>query len=161
MDTLIQEDTGDPYFHEMKGQMLYENGRIHEAIQAYSKAAAILPEAPYIRRDLARAQIDTSDPSYLKQAIANLEVALLTGSRSARNWRLLAIAHGRSGNLPKSYLALGEEALLLGKPDEARFQANRAKKGFARGTRDWLQAEDILIAADEVARALKRNKKNK
>ena len=161
MDVLIHEDTGDPYFHEMKGQMLYENGRIQEAIEAYGKAAAILPQAPYIRRDLARAQIDSGDQNYLKQAIANLEVALATSSHSARNWRFLAIAHGRSGNLPKSYLALGEEALLLGKPDEARFQANRAKKAFARGTRDWLQAEDILIAADEVARALKRNKKNK
>ena len=161
MDDLIREYPTDPYFLEMKGQMLYENGQIQGAIEFYSKAAALLPQAPYIRRDLARAQIDSGDSNHLKQAITNLEVALANDSRSARNWRFLAIAHGRSGNLPKSYLALGEEALLLGKSDRARFQANRAKKAFARGTREWLQADDILIAADELERALKRRKKNK
>ena len=161
MDSLTRENPGDPYFHEMKGQMLYENGRILGAIEAYGKAAEVLPKAPYIRRDLARAQIDSGDPRYLKHAIANLEVALATGNRSARKWRFLAIAHGRNGNLPKSYLALGEEALILGKPDEARFQANRAKKAFTRETREWLQAEDILIAADEVARAKNKREHNK
>ena len=161
MDDLIREYPTDPYFQEMKGQMLYENGQIQGAIELYSKAAALLPQAPYIRRDLARAQIDSGDSNHLKRAITNLEVALANDSRSARNWRFLAIAHGRSGNLPKSYLALGEEALLLGKSGRARFQANRAKKAFARGTREWLQADDILIAADELDRALKRRKKNK
>ena len=113
--------------------MLYENGRIQEAIEAYGKAAAILPQAPYIRRDLARAQIDSGDQNYLKHAIANLEVALATSSRSARNWRFLAIAHGRSGNLPKSYLALGEEALLLGKPDEGAVPGEPSKEGVCAG----------------------------
>ena len=161
MDGLIREYPGDPYFQEMKGQMLYDNGRIPGAIEAYGKAAALLPEAPYIRRDLARAQIDSKDPSHLKNAITNLEVALANGSRSARNWRFLAIAYGRSGDFSRSYLALGEEALLVGKPEQARFQANRAKKAFARGTREWLQADDILIAADELARTLKRREQNK
>lgn len=155
---LIAEAPHDPYFHELKGQMLFEHGRTAEAISAYGRAAELLPGAPLIRRDLARAQLDSNDPALLDQAITNLEVALVTQRDSASNWRFLAIAYGRKGEQGRSFLALAEEALLKRKPEIARFQAGRAKKIFARGSRSWLQAEDILLAADELDRVLKREK---
>lgn len=161
MNGLIREHPGDPYFHELKGQMLFENGRAEESMAAYATAAELLPDAPYIHRDLARAQMETGDPRLLDSAIANMEIALAHGRKTARNWRFLAIAHGRKGDLPRSYLALGEEALILGKPDTARYQAERAKKDFPRGSREWLQAEDIVAAAEEVARILKRRREDK
>lgn len=158
MNELIKVQPGDPYFHELKGQMLFENGRATEAMAAYAIAAELLPNAPYIHRDLARAQMETGDVRLLDKAIANMEIALARGQNTARNWRFLAIAHGRNGDLPRSYLALGEEALILGKPGTARFQAERAKKEFSRGSREWLQAEDILLAAENVERILKRQR---
>jgi len=153
---LIRDLPGDPYFHELKGQMLFENGNALGAVKAYTKAAELLPDAPLIRRDLARAQLEANDPALLGAAISNLEIALSKGRQSARNWRFLAIAYGRSGDLPRSYLALGEEALNIGKPEVARFQAKRARGLFPHGSREWLQAEDILLAADQLERRLKR-----
>jgi len=158
---LIAEHPQDPYFHELKGQMLFENGQIIESIRAYGTAAQILPDAPLIRRDLARAQIEANDPKLLNAAIANLEIALSRDRESASNWRFLAIAHGRNGDQGRSYLALGEEALLRGKPPVARFQAGRAKNLYKRGSREWLQAEDILLAADDLERTQKRRKNNR
>ena len=153
LNSLIQDLPHDPYFYETKGKMLYENGRIGESILAYTKAVELLPGAPYIRHALARAQIEIGDIRYLDQAISNLKVAISKNRNSARNWRLMAIALGRKGNLTRSYLALGEEALLIGKPEVAEFQANRAKKDLKRGSREWLQAEDILMAALELRRS--------
>ena len=154
MDNLIKEMPTDPYFQEMKGQMLFEHGRMPESLLAYNKAAKLLPEAHYIRRDLARVQIEMGT-KYLDLAIKNLDFALLKDRGSIQNWRLLAIACGRNGNLPRSYLALGEEALLKQKYKMAQFQANRAKKSFAKGSREWLQAEDIEMVAKTLARKKK------
>ena len=45
VDGLIAEYPDDPYFHELKGQMLFENGRIEEAIPPYRQAVALRPDA--------------------------------------------------------------------------------------------------------------------
>ena len=42
IDGLILENSTDPYFHEMKGQMLYKNGQIPGAIEAYSNKVQYL-----------------------------------------------------------------------------------------------------------------------
>jgi len=156
---LIHESPGSPYFHELKGQMLFEHGRIKAAMQSYGRAAELLPDAPLIRRDLARSQLEAGDPALLKEAIDHLQVALAADRDSALNWRLLATAHGKRGDHARGALALAEEALILGRPDVARFHAGKALKAFSRGSREWLQAEDIHFAADELERTIKRRRK--
>ena len=54
---LIAEHPDDPYFHELKGQMLFENGRIAQALPAYETAVGLLPEAPQLRLGLAQVQL--------------------------------------------------------------------------------------------------------
>lgn len=148
IDGLIADEPDNPYFHELKGQMLFENGRLAGALDSYGRAARLLPDSALIRRDLARAQIEYNQPQMIDAAIINLESALASERNSPFNWRLLAIAHGRKGNLGRSSLALAEEALLNGKSDVARYHAGRAMTIFPRGSREWLQAEDIQLAAE-------------
>src|SRR3546814_11975836 len=38
IDALLREKPGDPYFHELKGQMLLEHGRVDAAVAAYGGA---------------------------------------------------------------------------------------------------------------------------
>ena len=156
IDGLINEKPGNPYFYELKGQMLFEHGQINAAITAYGQAVRLLPDAALIRRDLARAQLESKNPALLNTAISHLDVALAADRNSALNWRLLATAHGKNGNHGRASIALAEEALLRSKPEIARFHAGKALKIFARGSREWLQAEDIQFAADELERAIKR-----
>ncbi len=62
-------------------------------------------------------------------------------------WRNLGIAEGRLGNVGESALALAEEALLQGRDVDARFlHAGKAAEIFPRGSPQWLQAEDLLLA---------------
>ncbi|MBT6093925.1 MAG: M48 family metalloprotease [Rhodospirillaceae bacterium] len=147
IDGLIADEPANPYFHELKGQMLFENGHLNEALVSYGQAAKLLPNSALIRRDLARAQIEYNQPAFLEAAVINLEAALAIERRSAFNWHLLAIAYGRIGDQGRSSLALAEEALIRSKPKTALHHAGRAQKIFPEGSREWLQAGDILLAA--------------
>ncbi|MHA1597111.1 MAG: M48 family metalloprotease [Alphaproteobacteria bacterium] len=150
IDSLISDYPADPYFNELKGQMLFENGRISEAVPYYEKAVLLMPHSALLRRDLAKVQIELGDDSYLPSAISNLLVAVGQDRSDGFAWNQLAIAYGRLGKPGKSSLALAEVALLRRKPDEARYHAGKAEKLFPKGTPDWLQAQDILSSLDAV-----------
>jgi len=140
---LIQEEPENPYFRELKGQMLFENGRIKEALSAYSIAAKYAPQSALILVDLARVQIETSDPSYLPAAIKNLKNALRFEPRSSFAWRQLAIAAGRSDMKGIASLSLAEEAYLLNRKKDAKYHAIQAEKYLTRGSQEWLRVQDI------------------
>jgi len=149
VDGLIAERPEDPYFHELKGQMLFENGRAAEAQKPYETAVRLLPRSPLLRRGLAQVQLELGDPALLEPAIRNLRAALQQDADAPFTWRQLAIAYGRRGNMGMSAVALAEEALLQGHARQARYHAGKAEKLLPRGSIGWLQAQDILQAAKE------------
>lgn len=145
-DQLLAMEPQNPYFLELKGQMLVDFGRLAEAIPYYEKAVALKPGAGLIRTALAHAQIETAgnDPAKLKKAIGNLDAALKSEPRSTRIHRLLATAWGRSGDESRAKLHLAEEALLQRRRDYAKSLAQQAKAGLKSGSADWIRANDIL-----------------
>lgn len=149
IDQLLHRHPDDPYYHELKGQVLFESGHPVEAVDSYSTAARLLPDAPLIRLDLARAQLATNDPKLLPGAIANLQASLAVEPNRPFVWRQLAIAEGRAGQDAESALAMAEEAMLLNKPSEARFQAGKAERLLPTGSPGWLKAQDIIAAVDQ------------
>lgn len=148
IDRLIAEHPDDPYFNELRGQILFESGRPKEALPSYQRAVELLPDAPLLRIDLARVQMATNEAELLPQATTNLRTALRAEPNRPFVWRQLAIALGRQGQKGESSLALAEEAMLLDKRSEARFHAGRAVQDLPSGSPGWLQAQDILQAAD-------------
>jgi len=148
IDGLLSEYPADPYFNELKGQMLFENGRAAESIPYYEKAVLLKPDSGLLRRELAQAQIELGDRSYLQPAIDNLLVAVAQDRTDGFSWKQLAIAYGRLGKIGESSLALAEVALLRNKPKEAIYHAGKAEKMFPKGTPEWLQAQDILTSLE-------------
>lgn len=149
IDELLAEQPGNPYFYELKGQMLFERGKPAEALAPYEKSVELMPNAPLLRVDLARVQLALNDPQLLEPAILNLRVALLKERMRPGVWRQLAIAHGRKGEMGESSLALAEEAILLGKKSDARFHAGKAERTLPHGSPGWIQAQDILQQAEK------------
>ncbi len=147
IDKLIGEHPKDPYFHELKGQMLFENGRIQQAVAPYRTAVRLLPESGLLKGDLARVLIENNDPAVLDEAVLNLRAALKEDPAQPFYWRQLAIAHGRRDERAESSLAMAEEAVLLGRKAEALYHAGRAEHLLPRGSPGWLKAQDILEAA--------------
>jgi predicted Zn-dependent protease len=151
VNALIAAQPEDPFYHELKGQMLFESGRPAEAIGPYRTAVQMLPAAPLLRFELARVQMALNDPGLIEEAIANLRTGLMREPDNAPAWRQLAIAYGRIGQMGESALAQAEESLLQGRPDEAIYHAGKAERLLAKGSRSWLQAQDIQRVAEHKA----------
>jgi predicted Zn-dependent protease len=149
IDSLLAEHPGDPYFHELKGQMLFENGRIAEAIEPYRTAVELRPDAPLLRVGLAQALIEAGAPGANAKAIGHLEEAVGREPTNAGAWRLLGIAQGRDGREGVSNLSLAEYALLIGKQEDARLYARRAEARMEPSDPAWLRLQDILRVIDE------------
>ncbi|TVR83839.1 MAG: M48 family peptidase [Rhodospirillales bacterium] len=152
IETLLRLEPQNAYFHELKGQMLFEHGRPGEALAPYETAASLMPDAPLLRFALAQVQIAMDRPDLLDDAVRNLEAGLLRDRRNSAAWRQLAIAHGRQGNMGESALAQAEEALLTGRADAAVFHAGKAQQLLPQGSRGWLQAQDVERAAEQQQR---------
>ncbi len=144
ISALIAEFPDDPYFQELKGQMLFETGKVDDALPYYRRAVEELPGAPLLRIGLAHAMIESNREALLKPALLHLEEALRYDDTIALAWRLVATAYGRTGRLADSALASAEFALRTGRLNDAVSMAERAKRGFKEGSTGRLRAEDLL-----------------
>jgi predicted Zn-dependent protease len=149
IDGLIAQQPTDPYFHELKGQMLFENGRIDEALEPYETATRLLPHSAQLRAGLARIQLELNRPALLEPAIANLRAVLRKERDNSFLWRQLAIAYGRNGQMGQSALAMAEESMLKGDTSAAGYHATRAQETLPHGSAGWLKAEDVLSAVKQ------------
>jgi predicted Zn-dependent protease len=149
IDALLSEYPDDPYFHELKGQMLFENGRVEEAIAPYRRAVALKPDAALLRIGLAQALIESNAPGANTDAIVQLEEAVAREPTNASAWRLLGIAQGRGGLEGVSNLSLAEYALLIGKQEDARLYARRAEGKIEPSDPAWLRLQDVIRAIEE------------
>ena len=107
-----KEAPSDGFIPEMRGQILFENGRIDESIKAYEAAIALLPDNDLSRINLAQAYLESRTGNGIDKAIDTLNLAKRTESRTPLLFRLLATAYGRNGQEGMAKLALAEEALL-------------------------------------------------
>jgi predicted Zn-dependent protease len=143
IDGLIAEEPGNPYFAELKGQMLFENGRLEEALPNYERAVKLLPGSSLLRTELAHVQLELNRPELLDNTIANLKEALRVDRFDSLAWQLAATAYGRKGEMGLSSLALAERNILIGRARDARKLAERAMRLLKRGEPAWLRAQDI------------------
>ncbi len=150
VDSLLEEYPQDPFFWELRGDILKNAGRIEGAIAAYQQAVDILPWAALIRVSLAQMQLALNDERLLPAATDNLEQALRYEPWLAYAWRNLGIAFGRAGDHGNASLALAEEASRRGNLKAAIQQANRAMDRLPSGSAGWMQAQDIKLLAERI-----------
>lgn len=158
MDALLAERPQDPFFHELRGQMLLENGRIAQAVPSYRKAVELRPEEPELRVALAQALIEGDSRDADREALEHLRRALAEDAQDARAWRLAAIAHGRLGEDGQAALALAEMNFARAAWRDARGQAARAMKLLPESSPGWLRASDIAQVAEREQERAERRK---
>jgi predicted Zn-dependent protease len=149
VDALIADEPDNPYLHELKGQMLFENGRIDAAIAPYRDAVELRPDSALLRLGLAQALIETGQDQANREAIGHLREAVERESTNAGAWRLLGIAQGRAGLEGTSSLSLAEYALLTGRREDARMYAKRAEARIEPSDPTWIRLQDLLRVIDE------------
>ena len=148
IDGLLKEHPNDPYFNELKGQMLYENGHIAEAVPAYRRAVQLLPGAGILKVEFATALLETHNPTNDQEAVRNLEIARQSESDSLELWRLMSIGYARLNNRGMTSLARAEMAVLRRQRSEAQALADGAIRELKPGTPAWQRAQDIKAYID-------------
>lgn len=126
IDGLIADYPDDPYFHELKGQMLFEHGRVADAVAPYRQAVRYAPQSSLLHLGLGRALLESGAQA---DAIVELRETVRLEPSSAAGWRYLGIALGRSGSTAEADWALGESAYLLRELDDAELYVRRASQG--------------------------------
>jgi predicted Zn-dependent protease len=154
LDALIAAKPDWPYFYEIKGQFLFESGRVEEALPPLREAVRIKPDAALIQIMLAQALLASKGEKNLDEAISNLRTALAREDKSSMGYRQLAAAYARKAEkapgaarqqfLAQAELASAEAYFYEGQLKLAKEQAKRAKVGLVNGSPNWIKADDIV-----------------
>ena len=144
IDGLLQAQPNNPYFLELKGQALMENGRAADALVPLRHAVAIAPNATLIQILLAQALVATNQPKNAAEAIPLLRVAVTREPDMPDGYSQLAMAYGQKGDLAEADLAAAQAAFARGDFKTARDLAARAKTRFPTGSPGWVRADDIV-----------------
>ena len=149
-DALIKAEPRNPYFLELRGQILLETGRLAEARPYYERALALLPGEPQLLVPLAQTKIDRGSDAELRSAIRDLERASVDPETTLPVvWRLLGTAYGKVGDMGKASLALAEDNLARGDLPNARAQVARALQLLPAGSPGWRRAQDLQREAED------------
>ena len=142
-DKLIEKHPQNPYFQELKGQILFESGQIEEAIKSYEKAQKLLPKASLIRLSLAQALLESEDEKNLAKAVNHLEYITETDKLSPEAWYFLHIAYAREGKKELADYAKIEYSFLLGKESEVKKLLEKTQKALKKDKVKSLRLSDI------------------
>ncbi|MEX0307512.1 MAG: M48 family metalloprotease [Ruegeria sp.] len=146
----------DPFFYELKGQILLENRRVGEAIDAYGAAVDMAPNNALILAGYGRALLVDGQT---KKALQVLEKARARDYRNARLMRDLGSAYSQVGNNGMASAVTAERYALQGRLDDAGIHAKRAVAQLPEGSPGWQRAQDVLIASERAKKSKKRKRK--
>lgn len=152
VDALIKARPKDPFYRELKGQFLLENGKAAEAVKQLRQAAALAPKEGLILGELGRALVALDTPKATNEALGILQKSRGLDPANPRTLRNLALAYGRVGRTADAALATAQRFALQGRLRDASVHARRAAAAFPEGSAGWRQAQDILRAAGQAGK---------
>ena len=155
-EALLKTAPDDPFFLELKGQILLESGRPKEAIPVLREAVKQAPDQPMISVMLGHALIASEDPKHFAEAKQMLKNAVNRDNDNPFAWLQLGMVYDREGDQARAALASAERNNLQGEPKLALASARVAMKGIPPHTPDYLRAQDIAMVSEA---EIKKDKK--
>jgi predicted Zn-dependent protease len=147
-DELISVEPDNPYFYELKGQILFESGRSRESVEPHRKSVELAPKQALLKVNLARSLMGTKDEADVLEAEGLLQDALQLEPDNAFAWNQIAVAYARQGRIGDADLATAEEAYQLGDMSRAFVFSRRAREKLTLETPNGQRADDIMALAD-------------
>ncbi|MEO0549336.1 MAG: M48 family metalloprotease [Pseudomonadota bacterium] len=148
IDALIETAPENPYYHELKGQILFESGRAAESVAPLEEAITLLPDHPLLLISYARSLIAREAEGDIATGEAALRDALIVEPGNAFAWAQLAIALEKLDRRAEAQLATAESAYHVGDFPRAYSFASRAVLALDFGTPAARRAADIRNATD-------------
>ncbi|WP_370033997.1 M48 family metalloprotease [Qipengyuania mesophila] len=146
-DHLLEIDPQDPYFLELKGQVLLESGRPEEALEPLRRATELTNAEPLIAGLFGHALIATENKDNYEEAERVLRAAVGRDRQNPFAWYQLGVVYAARGDTARARLASAEQQVMSGQYALALRSAQAAEAGLDRGTPDWIRAQDIGMQA--------------
>ncbi|MCE8519478.1 M48 family metalloprotease [Ruegeria pomeroyi] len=140
----------DPFYVELKGQILMEHRQTQSAVATYEQAVDLAPNNALILAGYGRALLSAGQD---RAALEVLERARAREYRDLRMLRDLAVAYAKLGNDGMASMVTAERYALQGRPEDALIHAKRAVGALPTGSPGWQRAQDVLLASE---RSVKR-----
>ena len=159
-DALLATNPDDPYFLELKGQILLESGRPADAIPPLREATRESGDAPLIASMLGHALISTEKAGNYGEAKRVLKAAVSRDNENPFAWYQLGIIYDHEGDESRAALATAERSNLEGDPKLALASARMAMRGIPAGSPDYIRAQDIaMVSCAELTKEENKPKK--
>ena len=143
INDLLKEHPKDPYFWELKGQILFVGGRVKDAVAPYEKAVSLRPKDTLLKIDLAQTLVESNISQNLQKARDLLRKLTDEDPDEASTWRLLAIAQGKLNDIGNASLSLAEYFVRTGDTQQAKIQTKKALGLLPKSSPAYLRAQDI------------------
>ena len=156
INILINKYPTNPWYYELKGQILYESGKINLSIEPYEKAVKFSAGHPLLNIALASAYLALNDKEYDIKAQNLLNNVIKKDKKNSYAWFQLAIAEARLGNIGKADLYSAERYFVLGDVNLASFHAKRSKNNLKDNGPLLMRAEDIILDSENKQKWKKR-----
>ncbi|MCA8903078.1 MAG: M48 family metallopeptidase [Hyphomonas sp.] len=148
IDSLLVDEPENPYFWELKGQILFESGQSAESVAPLEKSLEYKPGQPLILISYARSLAARGEPGDVETAESALRDALIAEPENAFAWAQLAIVLEKQGRRAEAQLATAESAYAVGDLMRANMFAHRAVEQLEHNTVNYRRADDILLITD-------------
>jgi predicted Zn-dependent protease len=147
VDALIVSEPENPYFLELKGQVLLESGRPAEALAPLRRSVELTRANPLIAGILGHALIATEDQANFAEAETVLRASVQRDRFNPFAWYQLGVVYAARGDVPRARLASAEQQVMSRRYPEALQNAQAAEAYLPYGSPDWLRAQDIALQA--------------
>jgi len=144
---LIAAEPHDPYFLEIRGQILLEAGNPRASLAPLREATERSGDSPLIATTFGHALIATEDNANLPEAIRILRQAVARDDENPFAWYQLGTAYEASGDQARAMLSRAESASINGDSKLAAYTARNAMAGLPPNSSDWIRAQDIAMTA--------------
>jgi predicted Zn-dependent protease len=158
-NALLKAVPGDPYFLELKGQILLESGKPMEALPLLREAVAKTNSQPLIASLFGHALIATEDQANFAEAETVLKASVTKDNENPFAWYQLGVVYDRGGDAARAAMATAERYHLEGQPRLALANAEVAVRSLPQGSPDWIRAQDIAIVSRAAAEDEKRKRR--
>ncbi len=146
-DALLAMAPDDPYFLELKGQVLLESGKPEEALPALRQASELTGSHPLIASMFGHALIATEDQANHEEAERVLRAAVARDRYNPFAWYQLGVVYAARGDMARARLASAEQQVIRRQYALALRSAQAAEAALPEGSPDWLRAQDIGLQA--------------
>jgi predicted Zn-dependent protease len=148
IDALIAAHPENPYFWELKGQIVAEQRDFAGAAKAFEKSVKLKPKAALLQVNLGATLVALEDQAQMPRARDVLVAALQVDNTNAFAWLQLSFAYAALGQEGMAALSMAEQRFNVGNyPDAIRF-AMRAREMLPKGSREAGRADDIVVIAE-------------